>query len=77
MGDDLEKHSSKHKRSHDKDPERKNKKRHKHDDEGRSKKRKRSDKDHGKLHITDDDPDEDDMWVEKNIDMDGERVRHL
>lgn len=29
------------------------------------------------MHITDDDPNDDDMWVEKNIDIHGERVRRL
>lgn len=36
--------------------------------------RRRKDKERNKLHITDDDPNDEDMWVEKNIDMDGERV---
>lgn len=30
---------------------------------------------HDSVHITDDDPNDDDMWVEKNIDIDGEGVR--
>lgn len=70
---DREPRVSKHKRSHDKDPERKSKKRHKHDHdgEGSSHKRKRKDK----VNVLDEDMDGDDMWVEKNIDMDGERVR--
>jgi hypothetical protein len=76
MGHDLKPHSSKNKRSHEKDPDRKSRKRHKRDDhdDSSNRKRKRKDKDRNKLHITDDDPDDDDMWVEKNIDMDGERV---
>jgi hypothetical protein len=74
MDDRTERHSSKHKRSHEKDPDRKSKKRHKHDDETSSRKHRRKDKEHSKLKITDDDPNDDDMWVEKNIDMDGERV---
>ncbi|KAI6027408.1 CwfJ C-terminus 1-domain-containing protein-like protein [Pisolithus microcarpus] len=69
MGEDNDKRSSKHKRSRDKDSEEK-KKRHK-SSYGQSKKRKGSERD--ALHITDDDP-SDDMWVEKNIDLDGERV---
>ncbi|KAF9049559.1 hypothetical protein BDZ89DRAFT_1242473 [Hymenopellis radicata] len=72
MGDHSKR--SKHKHSHDDDAERKSKKRHKHDDDGggskHSKKRKREDKG---SRIVDDDPDDEDMWVEKNIDMDGER----
>ncbi|KAF7297774.1 Complexed with Cdc5 protein cwf19 [Mycena kentingensis (nom. inval.)] len=59
--------SSKHKRSKH-DPERKSKKRSKHDDDGGRKHKKSK-----KLRIVDDDPDDEDMWVEKNIDMDGER----
>lgn len=78
MGDDKERKASKHKRSHEKDPERKSKKRHKHGDEGGSSSKKRSKRDRSdKLHITDDDPNDEDMWVEKNIDMDGERVSIL
>jgi macrodomain Ter protein organizer (MatP/YcbG family) len=77
MGGDLKPHSSKHKQSHEKDPDRKSKKRHKHgDNEGsRHRKRKRKDSECDKLHIMDDDPDDEDMWVEKN--MDGELVRTL
>ncbi|KAL0954774.1 hypothetical protein HGRIS_003724 [Hohenbuehelia grisea] len=60
--------------------DRHSKKRHKHhrDSEDGSRKHKR--KKHSKeskddhLNIVDDDVDDDDMWVEKNIDMDGERV---
>jgi hypothetical protein len=66
------KQSSKLERSLDKDSERKSKKRRKHDQDGRKHKHRRKDSD--KLHIVDDDPNDDDMWVEKNIDMDGERV---
>lgn len=78
MNDHNEQHSSKHKRSHEKDPDRKSKKRHKHDDEASSsRKHKRKDKERSKLKITNDDPNDDDMWVEKNIDMDGERVSFL
>ncbi|KLO17276.1 hypothetical protein SCHPADRAFT_821751 [Schizopora paradoxa] len=71
--------SAKHKRHHDKekDSEYRSKKRHKygdseHDSERRSKKRSSKGKD--KLNIIDDDPDED-MWVEKNIDINGENPR--
>ncbi|EIM85864.1 uncharacterized protein STEHIDRAFT_147469 [Stereum hirsutum FP-91666 SS1] len=60
------KHSSKHKHDHD----RKGKKRHRGDD-GPSEKHKKRKED--KLKVVDDDPDDEDMWVEKNIDMDGER----
>ncbi|KAI6147355.1 CwfJ C-terminus 1-domain-containing protein-like protein [Pisolithus tinctorius] len=69
MGGDSDKRSSKYKRSRDKDSEGK-KKKHKSSHE-QSKRRKHSERD--ALHITDDDP-SDDMWVEKNIDLDGERV---
>jgi hypothetical protein len=50
---------------------------HKHDvDSGRKSKRKRKDDD--ELQTTKGDfVDDDLMWVEKNIDMDGERVRFL
>ena len=67
-----------HKRSRERDPERKAKKRSKHEDRdsGRKHKRKRRDSD-TKLQIVDDDPNDDDMWVEKNIDMDGERASRL
>lgn len=61
---------SKHKRSRMDDSDRKGKKRSKHADEDSSRKHKKS----KKLRVVDDDPD-DDLWVEKNIDMDGERVR--
>lgn len=63
-------------RSREKDSERKHRKRRKDDDndEG-SRKTKHRKKDSGrKLKIVDDNPDDEDMWVEKNIDMDGERV---
>lgn len=82
MGGDTDRpSSSKHKRHHDKDRdgEHKSTKRQKHGDHGkesdrRSKKRSSKGKEKDKLNIIDDDPDED-MWVEKNIDMDGENVR--
>ena len=65
--------------SREKDSERKHKKRRKDDDndEG-SRKTKHRKKDSGrKLKIVDDNPDDEDMWVEKNIDMDGERVSQV
>ncbi|KAG1775819.1 CwfJ C-terminus 1-domain-containing protein-like protein [Suillus placidus] len=69
MEDDRQRHStSKHKRSRDKD-EHKNKKKHK--SEHKSHKRKSHTE---AVHITDDDANDDDMWVEKNIDNDGERL---
>lgn len=61
------------KRSKDHDSERKNKKRRKHEDDSRKHKHRKKGSD-SKLQIVDDDPNDDDMWVEKNIDMDGERV---
>ncbi|KZP31432.1 hypothetical protein FIBSPDRAFT_1037429 [Athelia psychrophila] len=70
---DTEKHSSKHKRSRDKDGDKKTKKRHKKDDDEHHS-RKRKTKEEAKLRIADDDPDDEDMWVEKNIDMDGTKV---
>ena len=72
-----ERKSSKHKRhvesSKDTDHGPRSKRRHK-DDKSEHKTRKRHrDEHHKKVRVIDDDPDED-MWVEKNIDMDGERV---
>ncbi|TFK91929.1 hypothetical protein K466DRAFT_659656 [Polyporus arcularius HHB13444] len=64
------KRSSKHNKD---DREHKSKRKHKSEKDDSSSTRKRSRKDNGDhLHIVDEDPD-DDMWVEKNIDMDGER----
>ncbi|KAF8208746.1 CwfJ C-terminus 1-domain-containing protein-like protein [Mycena galopus ATCC 62051] len=62
---------SKHSRSRKDDPDRKGKgkKRSKHADEDSPRKHKKS----KKLRIVDDDPNDDELWVEKNIDMDGER----
>ncbi|KAI0712218.1 CwfJ C-terminus 1-domain-containing protein-like protein [Earliella scabrosa] len=71
MGGDDTKRSSKHKHKHDKD-EREHKSKRKHKSEKESS-RKRSRKDEEHLRIVDDDVADDDMWVEKNIDMDGER----
>ncbi|KAI0372225.1 hypothetical protein BV20DRAFT_964344 [Pilatotrama ljubarskyi] len=71
MGDDDARHASKHKHRHDRDDhEHKSKRRHKSDKES-SRKRSRTDET-GHLHIVDDDPNDDDMWIEKNIDMEGE-----
>ncbi|KAI0075064.1 hypothetical protein K474DRAFT_1664650 [Panus rudis PR-1116 ss-1] len=71
MGDGEDATSSKHRSSRD-DREHKSKKRRKDDGEGKSKK-KRKDRKTDTLHIVDDDPDDEDMWEEKNIDMDGEQ----
>ncbi|KAJ7164629.1 CwfJ C-terminus 1-domain-containing protein-like protein [Mycena crocata] len=60
--------SSKHKRSRKDDPDHKGKKRSKHAGEDTRKHKKSK-----KLKIVDDDPDDEELWVEKNIDMDGER----
>lgn len=80
MGRDETKSSSKHKRSHDvsTDQEHRRKKRHKERDEasGSSKKRKEK-KAGGSTRIVDEDVVDDDMWEEKNIDLDGEIVRTL
>ena len=77
MGGDDTKRSSKHKHRHDKDDrdrEHKSKRKHHKSDKESSRKRSRKDgADH--LHIVDDDPGDEDMWVEKNIDMEGEQVR--
>jgi len=72
MGDDTDKRSSKHKRNRDKE-HRDGKKKHKSGHESSKKRRQRE---HDVVHITDDDP-SDDMWIEKNIDLDGERVRTM
>ncbi|KAF9496556.1 hypothetical protein BDN71DRAFT_1446054 [Pleurotus eryngii] len=68
------KHKSKHKEH--KDPDRHSKKRHKHrDDDGNRrhhKKKRASEAKKDGVRVLDDD-DGDDMWVEKDIDMDGER----
>jgi len=61
---------SKHKRSHDKDRDSSSRKRAKH--KHHSKKSSKKSEDH--LHIVDDAVDDEDMWVEKNVDMDGEKV---
>ena len=61
---------SKHKRSHDKDRDSSSRKRVKH--KHHSKKSSKKNEDH--LHVVDDDVNDEDMWVEKNVDMDGEKV---
>lgn len=72
--DRRHKHSSR-----DKDEEQKStKKRHRHDrdedDHGAHKSKKHKHRKDEALTVVDHDLNEDDMWVEKNIDMDGERV---
>ena len=73
MGGDDAKHSSKHRHRHDKEGHR-SKRKHKSEKDGSSRKRSRKD-DGDHLKIVDDDPNDEDMWVEKNIDMDGDIVR--
>ncbi|KAJ7071866.1 CwfJ C-terminus 1-domain-containing protein-like protein [Mycena belliarum] len=65
----MDESSSRHKRSRKEDLDRKGKKRSKHADEDSPRKHKKS----KKLKIVDDDPNDEELWVEKNIDMDGER----
>ena len=80
MGRDESKHSSKHKRSHDVSGahEHRRKKRHKdREDEGSSSKRKKEKRSKGETRIVDDDVIDDDMWVEKNVDLEGEIVSRL
>ena len=60
---------SKHKRLHDKDRGSNSRKRAKHKHHG-----KKPSKNEDHLHVVDDDVDDEDMWVEKNVDMDGEKV---
>ena len=79
--DSTEKHSSKHKKHRDSDTDRKHKKRRKHDDNDdvdryRKHKHRKRDKDEGKVNIVDDGDDEN-LWVEKDMDMDGERVSDI
>jgi len=76
MGGDDARHSPRRKRSRERDPERKAKKRSKYDDSTGGRKHKHKARD-SKLQIVDDDPNDDDMWVEKNIDMDGDWVSRL
>lgn len=85
-----EKHErhEKHKKHRD-DPDRKHKKRRKHEDdgeeEGSHRKHKHRKKDgekrrdkggESRMEIVDDNPSDDNLWVEKDIDMGGERVSH-
>ena len=71
MADIFErKPSSKHGHPHD---ETRTKKRRKKEDQGRKRKHRRKGSGDN-VQIVDDDPNDDDMWVEKNIDMDGEKV---
>ena len=72
---DVEQHrSSKHKKRHrDEESSSRSKKHDKHDKDRESKRRHKSEKSK-KVRVIDDDADED-VWVEKNIDMDGENVR--
>ncbi|KXN88124.1 Pre-mRNA-splicing factor cwf19 [Leucoagaricus sp. SymC.cos] len=78
---EKDKHRSRDKereKDRDRDPDRKHKRRkHEDDYEGSSRKHKHRRKDKGGKEgqvIVDDDMIDDGMWVEKNIDMDGERV---
>ena len=79
----MDEHKSaklKHQRSYkDDDREHKRSKRkHKHerDSTGKSERKKHRDKSSKRLEITDDDPEED-VWIEKNIDVDGQFVRTI
>ncbi len=76
--DPVESRKHKSKRKEHKDPDRHSKKRHKDRDEDgnrrhHKKKKRESEAKTDGVRVVDDD-DGDDMWVEKNIDMDGERV---
>ncbi|KAI0311715.1 CwfJ C-terminus 1-domain-containing protein-like protein [Amylostereum chailletii] len=69
--DDSQSPKRKHHRTY-KDDGREHKKRHRHgNDDEKRKHKKRKDKTDGKVAVVDEDPDED-MWIEKNIDLDGE-----
>ncbi|PCH40153.1 hypothetical protein WOLCODRAFT_136692 [Wolfiporia cocos MD-104 SS10] len=73
MGRDETKHASQHKQKHDKaDKEHKHKRKHKSDKERSSSSKRARKGDGDRLHIVDDDVNDEDMWMEKNIDMDGE-----
>ncbi|KAI0689707.1 CwfJ C-terminus 1-domain-containing protein-like protein [Cytidiella melzeri] len=74
MADSDHKHSSKHKRAQDSGDQdtQKSKKRHKSHRDETSKHREKKKKTRDAPRIVDDDTVDDDMWVEKNIDMDGE-----
>jgi hypothetical protein len=64
----MDSHSLKDK---DKDRKHKLKKRDRHDTDDKRKHKKRKEKD-AVVRVVDDDIDGDDMWVEKNVDMDGD-----
>jgi len=66
----MDSHSLKDK---DKDRKHKSKKRDRHDADDKRKHKKRKEKD-AVVRVVDDDLDGDDMWVEKNIDMDGKKA---
>jgi len=78
---------TKHEKHKDSDPDRKHKKRAREDEEGKGSRKKhkhrksekgkeRDKKGEHKVEIVDDDPNDEGMWVEKDITMDGERVRN-
>lgn len=62
--------TGKHKRSHDKDRGSSSRKRVKQKHHSK----KSSKKNEAHLHVLDDDVDDEDMWVEKNVDMEVEKV---
>jgi hypothetical protein len=79
MGHDERKHLSK-KRAHDvtAEQEHRRKKRHRDREEeasGSSKSKRKEKKSSGSTRIVDEDVNDDDMWEEKNIDLEGEIVR--
>ena len=63
-----------HKRSHDKGDREHKKKRHRSDKEASSSRHKDKHHDRKTTRIVDDDVNDDDMWTEMNIDMEGEKV---
>ena len=72
----MEAGEHKHKRARDKGDREHKKKRHRSDKEASSGSSKRKDRHgHKATRIVDDDVDDEDMWTEMNIDMDGEKVR--
>jgi hypothetical protein len=60
-----------------KDKERKHKKREHHGDADDKRKHKRRKEKEAVVRVVDDDLDGEDMWVEKNIDIAGEKVRNI
>jgi hypothetical protein len=66
----MDSHSLKDK---DKDRKHKSKKRDRHDTDDKRKYKKRKEKE-AVVRVVDDDLDGDDMWVEKNVDMDGKKA---